>query len=156
MAGINSRAKGARQERRIAKILGEYWGCKGTRVPLSGGWAKDRATGDVILDDQWPFSIEIKHYKTVDWLAVLSSDKCDLASFLQQAVNDAARMGKIPMLIARENAKKEFVFIPHESVRARWLETGVRNWAVYSLGGVQWMVFTLEAFLSVPKEVWLE
>ena len=37
---VNSRAKGARFERKIAKQFEEAWGVVAVRTPLSGGWGK--------------------------------------------------------------------------------------------------------------------
>lgn len=60
------RIKGQSFERKLCKLLGEWWQCEFKRVPLSGGWAKSKVTGDVVQVTEspfgeFPFSVEGKH-----------------------------------------------------------------------------------------------
>lgn len=62
----NSRNKGSRFERTIAKAWESWTGYKFSRTPGSGGWAKAKdAMGDLVCTDEkhsrrFPFSIECK------------------------------------------------------------------------------------------------
>ena len=55
-----SRNKGVLFERKIAKMLSDWWGDTFSRTPLSGGWQKKReegkrVRGDIITPDNFPF-----------------------------------------------------------------------------------------------------
>ena len=76
-----SRIKGNSYERDVADLFDSNWNEKFRRVPLSGGWAKEKVTGDIIpVDrsaDNFPFSIECKNRKTVsilDWIGQTEED----------------------------------------------------------------------------------
>ena len=67
----NSRNKGSRFERTIAKAWESWTGYKFSRTPGSGGWAKAKdAMGDLVCTDEkhsrrFPFSIECKNYQEI-------------------------------------------------------------------------------------------
>ena len=112
----NSKNKGSRFERTITKWFEEWTGYKFSRTPGSGGWAKSKdAFGDLVCTDEkhgrrFPFSIECKNYKDIKFEHLLLGNKaCKIKSFWDQAVHDAIRCNKIPMLIMKYNgmAKNE-------------------------------------------------
>ena len=116
----NSRNKGSRFERTIAKAWESWTGYKFSRTPGSGGWAKAKdAMGDLVCTDEkhsrrFPFSIEFKNYQEIKFEHILLGLKsCKIISFWEQATKDAKRAGKIPILIMRYNSmpKGEAFFI---------------------------------------------
>lgn len=116
----NSRNKGSRFERTIAKAWESWTGYKFSRTPGSGGWAKAKdAMGDLVCTDEkhsrrFPFSIECKNYQDIKFEHILLGLKsCKIISFWEQATKDAKCAGKIPILIMRYNSmpKGEAFFI---------------------------------------------
>ena len=116
----NSRNKGSRFERTIAKAWESWTGYKFSRTPGSGGWAKAKdAMGDLVCTDEkhsrrFPFSIECKNYQEIKFEHILLGLKsCKIISFWEQATKDAKHAGKIPILIMRYNSmpKGEAFFI---------------------------------------------
>jgi len=116
----NSRNKGSRFERTIAKAWESWTGYKFSRTPGSGGWAKAKdAMGDLICTDEkhsrrFPFSIECKNYQDIKFEHILLGLKsCKIMSFWEQAKRDAKRANKIPILIMRYNSmpKGEAFFV---------------------------------------------
>ena len=101
----NSRNKGSRFERTIAKAWETWTGYKFSRTPGSGGWAKAKdAMGDLVC----------KNYQEIKFEHILLGLKsCKIISFWEQATKDAKRAGKIPILIMRYNSmpKGEAFFI---------------------------------------------
>lgn len=89
--GKTSRRKGSSYERKVAHLLEEIWNEKFKRTPLSGGWAKEKITGDIVpidrQEDNFPFSIECKNQKAVS-----------IPAWLNQAKEDCPE-GKMPLLI---------------------------------------------------------
>lgn len=129
MGRINSKAKGSKNERDICKWWKEWTGYDFGRVPSSGGlrWSRTTdTTGDIICTDQkhflrFPFSIECKNYKEINFEHILLGNKnAKIAQFWQQAVEDAQRGNKIPILMMRYNGmKKNEYFFAVESVQGR-------------------------------------
>lgn len=112
MGRINSKAKGSKGERDLCKWWKDWTGQEFTRVPSSGGlrWSRTSdTTGDIINADQkhylrFPFSIECKVHKSIDFKDILKGNKnCQVIDFWGQASDDAKRGSKIPILFMREN-----------------------------------------------------
>lgn len=106
----NSKNKGSRFERTVAKWFEDWTGYKFSRTPGSGGWAKAKDSfGDIVCTDEkhsrrFPFSIECKNYKDINFEHILLGTKtCKIKSFWDQAVHDAGRCNKIPLLIVKYN-----------------------------------------------------
>jgi hypothetical protein len=125
---INSRAKGAKHEKEVAKLLEAWTGKEFARVPSSGGlrWHKtSNTTGDITCTTEghyFPFSVEIKARNKVDFSRILipyngnskaEKDKdSEFETFWQQAISDADRAKKEPILFVRYNGmKKDLYFV---------------------------------------------
>lgn len=115
--GINSRTKGIKNERDLAKALEKWTGKKFARVPSSGGlrWTNTvNACGDLIAQDKdfnFPFSIETKHYKKITVTETLRSNS-KIFTFWEQAVRDANRANKLSILFVKGNYQRGwYVFI---------------------------------------------
>jgi hypothetical protein len=109
------------QELMIAKLLGNWWGHPFRRTPGSGGWAASghRASqsfhGDIVAppEAKFPFSVEIKSYKSVDLYLSLYGTPM-LYSFWEQCKTDANRVHKRPMLIMKEDYKDALMAISRD------------------------------------------
>lgn len=132
---INSRRKGAENERNAAKMLEVWTGEPFARVPSSGGlrWkSANNAIGDLVCtNDQFEFgfSIETKHLKSALLHGKLKSNSI-VYRIWEQSYQDCLRANPIgskqPMLMVKTNgmAKTEYVVFVHKSI-GQWLHTYV-------------------------------
>lgn len=116
MGRINSRAKGSKNERDVCKWWELWTGYEFARVPSSGGlrWGRTTdTTGDIICSDKkhflrFPFSIECKNYKDINFEHILLGNKnVKILEFWKQACEDGERGGKLPILMMRYNGMKK-------------------------------------------------
>ena len=80
-----SKIKGSVYEAKITKYLTKELGLEFKRVPLSG--AIDYLKGDLWTPHDtaaWPYCIECKHYKHVEWNNLLTAKTTDLLEFWRQ------------------------------------------------------------------------
>ena len=107
--GARSKGIGSDFERKIVKILSDWWGLPLRRTPNSGGWDKQvqdgvlQAPGDIIAPygTNFPFCIECKHRRSPLNLFSLQHDSSDCAfDWWKQCTGDATASKKIPLLIA--------------------------------------------------------
>ena len=109
MAYNKSKAKGSAYEQKIANLLSKEFDVEFRRVPLSG--AIDYLKGDIWTPHDtawWPYAIECKHYKDLQWNNLLTSKTTDILNFWRQTVREAEVMKKKPLLIFRWNRSKNF------------------------------------------------
>lgn len=137
---INSRTKGSKNERNVAKLMADWSGYEFARTPQSGGlhWKKQYTSGDIVCIDErhgsrFPFSIECKFHESLDLLHLIDntvgkkSNKITL--FWDQAETDAKQVNKIPLLFMRRNGMKagmQFVVMP-TNFFLLWL-SGIEPW----------------------------
>lgn len=116
----NSKKKGNRFERTVAKWFEQWTGYKFGRTPGSGSFHQNRdLTSDVNCIDEkhahrCKISIECKNYREIKFEHVLLGNKnCDILRFWDQATEDANRGKKVPILCMRYNSMpaNEFFFI---------------------------------------------
>jgi len=111
MAYNKSKAKGTAFEAKIVKILNsEFSNIQFERVPLSG--AISYLKGDIWTPHDtavWPWCIEAKHYKEVNWNSLLTAKSADMFTFWEQATREAEIMKKKPLLIFRWDRSKDYV-----------------------------------------------
>lgn len=107
---INSRKKGAKNEREIAKTLELWSGKKFAKTPASGGlnWKTSNVAGDVVCTTEghyFPFCIEGKSYVKIDFSHLLTPGikNIEILDFWYQAKKDADKVNKIPILMMRYN-----------------------------------------------------
>ncbi|QKE56350.1 holliday junction resolvase [Bacillus phage YungSlug] len=113
----NSRAKGSKFERDIAKALTDWWGEEFHRVPASGGlrWGKDnRVVGDIVPppNSDFPFSIECKKHEGWD-LSYILRNMGEFPNWWAQCTRDAYKVDKIPLLIFSKNRSPIYFMMPH-------------------------------------------
>jgi len=116
MSRINSKNKGNRNERQVAEFLKKWSGLEFSRVPSSGGlrWkGREDTIGDITCTNgDFPFSVEAKFYRELNFEHLLYLDNAKIYQFWQQASNDALRANKEPLLFMRYNGlPKGFYFI---------------------------------------------
>ena len=110
MAVNKSKIKGTAFENKVKNILSDHFKLKFRRVPLSGGL--EYLKGDIwIIEkyDEWPYCIECKHYKELNFNSLLTAKSNDIWSFWKQAEEAAYIMNKKPLLIFKWDRSKEFV-----------------------------------------------
>lgn len=119
---INSRSKGNTNERRLAALFATWTKRTFARVPSSGGlsWKTANAKGDIICTKEghyFPFCIEAKNYKEINFQHLLYLDNAKILEFWAQCTRDAKIANKIPILTMRYNGMPKdlhFVVIPND------------------------------------------
>ena len=120
MSRIQSKKKGSRFERSVAKYFTDWSGFSFGRTPGSGSFHNNRDLGsDLICNDdnhknKCCISIECKSYQDIRFEHVLLGNKsCKIFSFWEQALRDANRTKKFPILCMRYNSmpRGEFFFV---------------------------------------------
>ena len=116
---INSKQKGNRGELELAKILSAKFGMPFARIGVSSGArpkqvkldgsAKETFTGDLVVPEGFLFSVEAK---AVNAQVDLLERSVLLEKFLRQVSDDAASIGKMPMLCWKRNRRGWLAFIP--------------------------------------------
>ena len=121
---INSRNKGSKNERKVTALYKDWTGYDFSRTPASGGlkWKSNNSIiGDITCSDEshkdrFPFTIECKSYKEVNFEQLLSANKnIKILEFWSQAVKDAWRAKKTPILMVRYNGMPSdlhYLFLP--------------------------------------------
>lgn len=116
----NSKKKGNRFERVVAKFFTDWSGFTFGRTPGSGSFHNNRDLGsDLICNDdkhknKCCLSIECKCYQDIRFEHVLLGNlRCKIFSFWEQASRDAKRTKKLPILCMRYNSmhKGTFFFV---------------------------------------------
>ena len=105
-----SKIKGSAYEAKIKRYLNSHFDIEFERMPLSG--SIEYLKGDIWTPHDtaaWPYCIECKHYKDIQWNKLLTAKTTDLLNFWRQAVREAEVMRKEPLLIFRWNRSKDFV-----------------------------------------------
>lgn len=115
------RVKGASFERKIAGMIVKAFASRGItkkdcyRTPSSGGhrYAKETDPGDLVLSPEltklFPFSIECKHYRKLDWHKLLTPGaKGHWDNWWKQCLK-ATPTGRYPMVVFQANRSIPFV-----------------------------------------------
>lgn len=111
---IDPRAKGARGEAEIVKLLDAATGLKWMRTPQSG--ATNFAKGDVMLDLKSgkvsKYLIEVKLYAEDQITSnLLNPSTSQMEKWLEQTEREAMQMESIPMLVFRKDRSKWLVAV---------------------------------------------
>ena len=97
---MNSRAKGNRFELKVAKLLAEWWGGSFRRSPLSGGWDTERAPGDILTPDDFPWIVECKSRESWDFYGLVGGpEKNGPLEWWDQVSRAALDTVRMPMLV---------------------------------------------------------
>lgn len=114
---IDPRAKGARGEGEVVKLLSEATGLKWIRTPQSG--ATNFAKGDVMLDLQSgkisKYLVEVKLYADDQLNSnLLNPSISQVEKWLEQTEREAKQMNSLPMLVFRKDRGKWLVAVAKE------------------------------------------
>jgi len=150
---INSKRKGNRAELELAKILTKRFGLPFARVGVSSGArpkqielddsAKQVFTSDLVAPWGFRFSVECKSVnKDVDLL----DQSALLDKFLTQVADDAASIGKIPLLCWKRHRKGWIAVLPERFVFS-WSIVFTNYYSVYR----EWIVCYLDALLEIEQ-----
>jgi Holliday junction resolvase len=118
---INSRTKGSKNERDLAKLFKTWTGKDFARTPSSGGlqWKATNAKGDIVCTSEghyFPFCIEAKNHKEINFEHLLYLPKPKILEFWEQCLRDATLANKVPLLFMRYNGMpKDFHFVVMKS-----------------------------------------
>ena len=117
---MNSKKKGSKFERNIAKWFTSWTGFKFQRTPYSGAnhYNKDLAS-DIMCSDErhahrCKISIECKSYRDIKFEHLLLGNKgAEIEKFWEQVNRDATRSNKVPILCMRYNSmpSNDFFFV---------------------------------------------
>lgn len=108
---INSRSKGCKAERTLAKGLETWAGVPFSRTPSSGGlsWKTTNTKGDIVCTKEghyFPFCIEVKFHKEIPLNPLIVGKHKNpplVHEFWEQCTRDARLAGKVPLLFMRYN-----------------------------------------------------
>ena len=90
-----SKIKGSAYEAKIRDLLTTELKIEFKRMPLSG--SLEYLKGDLWTPFDtaaWPYCIECKHYKEVNWNGLLTAKSSDLYEFWKQCIREAETMRK--------------------------------------------------------------
>lgn len=147
---INSRRKGANNERDIAKLFEQWTNKKFAKTPASGGlqWKSANSKGDIVCTTEghyFPFCIEAKNHKEINFSHLLIPMRvtkkspnpiCKIMEFWKQCTRDAKKARKIPMLLMRYNGMpSDFHFLVTTQTFAKLMhpELALNNTGLISL-----------------------
>lgn len=125
---INSRSKGNKNERELAKLFKAWTKKEFARTPSSGGlqWKSSNSKGDIVCTTEghyFPFCIEAKNYKDINFQHLLYLPKAKIDEFWAQAKRDADKANKIPLLFMRYNGMPKnmhFVVLEFKFFKEAW------------------------------------
>ena len=131
---IDPRAKGARGEAEIVKLLDTATGLKWMRTPQSG--ATNFAKGDVMLDLKSgkvsKYLIEVKLYADDQITSnLLNPSTSQMEKWLEQTEREAVQMESLPMLVFRKNHGKWLVALQTEFSKLNYLKFHKANYTYY-------------------------
>ncbi len=163
---LNSRAKGKNYERKVGKKLAAWWDIPWDNpgklfhpTPLSGGWDRERAAGDILAPADFPFSVECKNRQGWEFRDLIhgrrfqgnSTDerKSLPLEWMDQA--ERARAGKHPMLVLTRRQWEDYVLLTLEAVGFIEERVGrVRELARFYPYGLR--LYTLDQLLELDPD----
>ena len=116
---VDSRAKGAEGEKQVKELLRKHTGLPFERVPMSG--ALPFMKGDLFVPDTaLNYCIEVKFYKNSHFDdKVLTNKSNEFVRWWDQAVDQAKKTDRKPVLFFKYNRSKVFVAVRDEPQRTK-------------------------------------
>lgn len=156
---INSKNKGSEYERKIAKILGRWWGESFHRTPASGGlhWQGDnRVAGDIVTppDSRYPYVTELKKRESWEFEQVLKGTG-EVEKWWEQVSADAERTGLRRLLIFSKNFSPNYAMMSRiDFTKIAW-QLGLRNkdidfnlFVIHKVGQEDRVIFIVEDLIK--------
>ena len=157
---VDSRAKGRTAELKIRDEFRRLTKLPWERIPSSGALdAKHGLKGDIYVPKyNNRFCIEVKHYKD-DHLTskLLTSKNSQLLEWWQQAVSQAAKVDKDPLLIFKFDRSKIFVACEYVTI-SEFYNDNFNKQIIININNYNLVVCLLEDFCKVfdTKDCWIE
>lgn len=153
---LNSRNKGNSFERKICDLLNTRFSTTDfMRSPGSGAFATSHRLpahlkfyGDLLTPDSFAFTIECKKGYNKEGMASLFNGKSEIWKFLDQAVTDAEKAGKYPLLIWQQDRSEILVFFQNTTEIDERLSPTTYPIVRFK----QWNLCKLQDFLQLPIE----
>lgn len=155
---VNGKKKGNRTELDLTKLLTARFNQPFSRTVGSGSrWAqanlpqhaKEVFSGDIVVPKNFRFAIESKGgYDSIDLGSVFLSGNKELDSFMEQAIDDAKRCGRKPMLCWKRTRKPWMAFLLTEDLG--------QNDFKYTIVYGKWTGVALEHLLKKEDSFFLE
>lgn len=155
---VNGKKKGNRTELDLVKTLTDRFGKSFSRTVGSGArWsqanlprhAAEVFSGDLVVPKGFRFAIESKGgYDSIDIGSVFISGNKELDNFLIQALDDAKRCGRKPMLCWKRSRKPWMAFVQSEEIANINFD--------YSLKYGNWTAVALEYLLKLHDDFFLD
>lgn len=156
----NSRNKGNRGERAIAKAFQAWWGSDFARTPMSGGFSTEKfrtdwnAAGDLVTpDESFVFCVEAKWVQgwTLDQLLI--NEKCIVFKWWEQTINECPN-DKLPLLVFKKNNQKFFCMLEYDNtVLKKFLkQKKITHYIFYNPKPL--CILTLEDLMLSDVDIW--
>lgn len=158
----NSRTKGHRFERDVAKILNEKLKTtEFSRTPGSGAFATTHTLpdhlkiyGDLITPKNFKFCIECKKgYNNIN-LYSLYNYSSEVWDFLDQCEKDSKKCNKIPLILLKQDRKDILAFIPTNEANTFIINTPYIN--IQSKLTKLWNIYKFKNLLELDDKIWWE
>jgi len=136
----NSRAKGNGYELKLAKLLSAWDpSFNYRRTPLSGGWDKQHAPGDVMVPDWFPWIFEAKNREGWHLEQLLKSpDKNPVMSWWQEESEKQGDKDNI-LLVFTKNFDSNYFMLPTEEWSKLTTNFGNYSGSLFYLYKTEWM-----------------
>jgi hypothetical protein len=136
---VNSRAKGKRGERELARLLEAWWGklepgCEFRSTPSSGGWATPELRGHFLVAGdlvttatRFPLTVECKLRESWSWAPLLAGRRSPVWGWWRQCERAALEEGRHPALFFRRSREPWHVITGWRLVES-WRATHAKAW----------------------------
>jgi len=159
-AGRKAKRKGNNFERRVAKMLEEWWGSEFHRTPMSGGSQLAVGfdfAGDVVTNDPtFPFHVEAKNQEGWHVAQVFVSGGCKPYKFWDQACAEAPD-SRIPLVIMTRNRHPIWGVVSYDTfsvLQAAIAAHPVSHMDVVRQDGERLVIFLIEELFKTPPDIW--
>lgn len=154
---VNSRSKGNKFERDIAKLLTSWSDISMKRTPMSGGWSKTGDITPVKPEDmvKWPFNVELKKRENWNLVDLITGNniKTSIISWWEQCLSDSSKSGKIPMLIFTKNLDINYCVINNTTIFSTIIKQNPNiNHLIYVSEKHTFTIFDLDKLLEIEFE----
>lgn len=125
---MNSRSKGKRGEREVAKLLQDWWRklepeCKFATTPSSGGWSTPEMRGEFkVAGDltttakRWPWTVEVKRREGWSDKTLKEGKASPIWGWWKQVLKSSAEEKRMPMLWFRRSHEPWLVMFAESDV----------------------------------------
>jgi hypothetical protein len=155
---VNGKRKGNRTELELTKILNKRFGTQDFSRSIGSGnrWsqahlpehAREVFSGDLIVPKNFKFALESKGgYDGIDINSIFLKGSNELDGFLDQALKDAKRCNRKPMMCWKRKRKPWLVGI---------LTQDLKDEFKYQLKYGKWSILALEELLKLDDEFFLD